>query len=881
MGATLLEIEGRFLGERYRFGECLVGSFELSPGSRKSAEKVGHNGDVIAIKGDADPDELDIRQSYRLFGRFANYHNRRAGVTEKQFHFQTFVLARAHDKDGVIAYLEGVGRGQGVGRATAAQIWERFGADSVRMIREDPELLREINPRLTDDRLRAIQRRLVEQAATEDATIELTNLLNGRGLPKTTARKAIKKWGNKAAEIIRRDPYSLMAFRGCGFKLCDSLWLELGHSPFRLRRQALSAWYAIASNTEGHTWYPLSFVTKAIEQSIGSANVDVVKAIKLAVRLGRISPDHYGALALRRTVGQAGPITDDKDQPGVRVWLAEGRRAKQEESIADYVAEAIDETNPRSFAKYGTIETEEVHYLEFAKCQRCGRRLTAPKVHVVDGMPYGPTCIEYVGQPGEVVTLNDWIEQHPETKPVLREVQVERVDLPEFSLWPDPALIKGIDDHQREKLADALVSRIAVVGGSPGTGKTFATAKLVQAIVSSGLVSMADIAVGAPTGKAAVRITAAMQQAGVNLRARTWHSLLGVGVSDDESGDWGFLHNRKNRWSYRVIIGDESSMIDTALMSSILAARPRGCHVLFVGDVHQLPPVGTGAPLRDLIASNAIGYGELTEIKRNSGGIVEACAAIRDGKPWSGGDNLQVIEQATPDDQMAMALRVIRRAQSKGYDPVWDCQVLVAVNAKSKLSRKEVNQRLQAELNPNPEVKGCPFRLADKVVCLKNGYYTSINPVDPSDDNAGENNQVFVANGELARVVEIEPKCLIVELSSPDRTIRVPRGGKSDGDDSSATGCSWDLAYGLSVHKSQGSEWPIVITMIDEYPGARMICSREWLYTAISRGKDKTFLIGKKLTADGMCARVAIGKRRTLLRELIQRGVFSRTLQML
>jgi hypothetical protein len=120
----------------------------------------------------------------------------------------------------------------------------------------------------------------------------------------------------------------------------------------------------------------------------------------------------------------------------------------------------------------------------------------------------------------------------------------------------------------------------------------------------------------------------------------------------------------------------------------------------------------------------------------------------------------------------------------------------------------------------------------------------------------------------------VADKYLVAELTSPARTIRIPRGKALEsegGGEESGAGCSWDLAYGLSTHKSQGSEWPVTIVIIDEYPGARMVCSREWLFTAISRGKAKAVLIGKKATADAMCRRVAIGHRRTFLRELIQR----------
>lgn len=343
-------------------------------------------------------------------------------------------------------------------------------------------------------------------------------------------------------------------------------------------------------------------------------------------------------------------------------------------------------------------------------------------------------------------------------------------------------------------------------------------------------------------------------------------------MAESGSGGWSFLHNANNPWPFRIIIGDESSMLDTALMRSVFAARSRGCHVLLIGDVNQLPPVGAGAPLRDLIASQCIGYGELTEIKRNSGGIVEACAAIRDGKPWFAGDNLIIDQAATPAAQMDRALDHIRDAKADGLDPVWDCQVIVAVNARSPLSRKIVNERLQDELNPNPIIKGSPFRLDDKIVCTANGKYRPVDAVDDED--------VYVANGELAKVISVDSKSIVASLTSPDRMIRIPRGKPtSEEGGESSSGCSWDLAYGMTCHKLQGSEVPICIVLIDEYPGAKMVCSREWITTAFSRAKSRCIVLGKTATADSMCRRVAIGKRKTFLREILQLEVTKKTME--
>ncbi|TWT65644.1 AAA family ATPase [Crateriforma conspicua] len=854
MPARLQEIEGTFRRQRYRFDDCIIGEIELPAN--------GTPGEWLTIKGDAEDGELIRGGRYRFYGRFAKYRNKRSGVEEKQFHFQTFVPALAHDREGVVAYLAAAGQGFGMGKATAEKAFDKFGGDAVSVIRQSPRELLSLNNRITPEQCDAIADKLNQQKATEDATIELTSLLAGRGLPKVTSRNAIKKWGNQAAEIVKRDPYSLMNFRGCGFKLCDKLYLEMGLPADKLRRQALCAWHSVASQSDGHTWYPAMAVVQAIRQAIGSAKARPKAAVGLAMRLGRLSPDHYGALAGIKTDGASGPIKEDGSHP----WLAEGRAAKSEESLASMLAEAIAESSPKPITSFGQEIVSWREAVEAIKCNRCGRLLTAPEVHVWDGKPFGPTCIGYIsdGTDVDVLPLGDWFNQQPDIiRSQIVTVPRGKIDLPPFSLWPDPTNIDGIDQHQRDKLTEALVSRVAILGGSPGTGKTYATAMLIRALLKSGRVGPEDIAIGAPTGKAAVRLTEALQAAGVELTARTWHSLLGVGQSEDRGG-WSFLHNERNPWTFRVIVGDESSMVDLSLMRSIFAARPRGCHVLLVGDVHQLPPVGAGAPLRDMIASKSIGYGELTEIKRNSGGIVEACAAIRDCQRWEPGDNLSIWESDPEKNEIERAIFLLDRARANGFDPVWDCQVLVAVNDRSELSRKKINRILQQELNTNPEVKGTPFRQGDKIVCLKNGRYPMV------DKDAGD--EVYVANGELAEVIAVEDKRLLAKLIISRDEVLIPRGNSS-GDDDAATGCNWDLAYALSVHKSQGSEWPVVIVMLDDYAGARLVCDRSWLYTAISRAKSKCFLVGRRHVADAMCRNQAIGKRRTLLREQLQRKI--------
>lgn len=435
--------------------------------------------------------------------------------------------------------------------------------------------------------------------------------------------------------------------------------------------------------------------------------------------------------------------------------------------------------------------------------------------------------------------------------------------------WPDLSG-SGCSDHQIQEAAKATAGILGVLAGSPGTGKTFTLAKIVRAIQESE--GAARIAVCAPTGKAAVRVTENLARQGVGLVATTIHRLLGVIEADGDG--WTFEHNADNPLPIDYLFVDETSMCDTTLLASLLAARPAGCHVLLIGDPDQLSPVGHGAPLRDLIAAG-LPCGHLKEIQRNAGRIVRACAEIRDDQriefspkaDVEAGENLVLVRALTPEAQLRELEARLGAAGRDGHDPTWDCQVVVPLNEKGPLARTTLNRELQKLLNPSGQrMDGCPFRGGDKIVCTKNGTL----PLIEGDRNGSPaDGEAYVANGELAKVIEIRPTMLVLRLDSPYRLVRVPRGKAKGGEESNDTGCNFDLAYALSVHKSQGSEWPIVIVMLDSCGGAVRLCDRHWLYTAISRAKELCVCIGAQKTANAMVAKSHMWLRKTFLRESI------------
>jgi exodeoxyribonuclease V alpha subunit len=406
----------------------------------------------------------------------------------------------------------------------------------------------------------------------------------------------------------------------------------------------------------------------------------------------------------------------------------------------------------------------------------------------------------------------------------------------------------NVTDHQREQLHAALAGQIGVLCGGPGTGKTYTVARHVGRHIDR--CGAGSVIVGAPTGKAAVRLTQAFRDAGVNIQAQTWHSTLRVQQIID--GRWTFEYGRGNPLPASLLISDETSMNDLPLMLAVMRARAKGTRMLLVGDVNQLPPVGVGAPFRDVLASGCPS-GQLTTIMRNSGGIVEACDAIRQGRRWQPGDNLRLVEVNETEDYVAEIKRILERHSAEGLDVKWDTQVVTAMNSKSPLSREPLNAELTQFLNKEPGdgTGAWQFRKMDKVLCRRNQFLSAV-----TEDGRPAGNQ-YVANGDMGIVYSISQHYADVMLPIQDVIVRIPFTSRLD----------WVLGYAITVHSSQGSEWPVVIVILDK-AGTR-VCDRSWFYTAISRAKSCCYILGPRGIADRACRTQKSQERITLLRQKI------------
>jgi hypothetical protein len=331
MARRLEEITATILHERLRFGEgapftvILDGAVE---GAANGSARVALKGET---RGEGDQEEPRQFGAYHFYGRWDSYTNRRTGETEQQFRWDTFTAAEPHSRAGVIAYLE---QAPNVGRVLAGRLFDKFGSDAVKVLREHPEAAAAACDRLSPEAAKEASEYLEQKKALENCSIELIGLLNGRGFPKSLAEHAVKEFGNRAAEVIKGDPYKLMRFRGAGFKRCDSLYLELGHPRAKLKRQAYCATHAItqAISASGDTWIYRQVADVGLAGSIGGAEVRADHALQLANRGGILSVEH--------TAGTNGPI-DFVD--GDTVWLSDARKARSEIRLADYVCEALRE----------------------------------------------------------------------------------------------------------------------------------------------------------------------------------------------------------------------------------------------------------------------------------------------------------------------------------------------------------------------------------------------------------------------------------------------------------------------------------------------------------------------------------------------------------
>lgn len=418
------------------------------------------------------------------------------------------------------------------------------------------------------------------------------------------------------------------------------------------------------------------------------------------------------------------------------------------------------------------------------------------------------------------------------------------------------------DELQIRAVIEAVNSGLLIITGGPGTGKTTTINTIIRYFEQEEM----EILLAAPTGRAAKRMTEA-----TGYEARTIHRLLeltGVPSDDKDTSGMHFERNEENPLEADAIIIDEMSMVDIYLMHALLRAVNPGTRLILVGDINQLPSVGPGNVLRDMIASGAFNVVQLTRIFRQAAesDIIVNAHKINDGEQIPLGKRSKdflFIRREHPDAIISAMLTLVReKLPNYVHADMFDIQIMTPMR-KGALGVERLNTILQSFLNPKDpskpekEVNGTIYRVGDKVMQIKNNYQIEWETRNkygiPIDSGAG------VFNGDIGIIREIN-------TFAEELTVEFDEGKMVDYSFKQLE--ELELAYAITIHKSQGSEYPAVV--IPVYSGPRMLMTRNLIYTAVTRARVCVCLVGIPEMLQTMVDNVVEQRRYTGLKIRIQ-----------
>lgn len=661
----------------------------------------------------------------------------------KQFKVEAYQIKIPQDTAALERYL-GSGAIKGIGAALAARIIRHFGADTLRIMEEEPERLAEIKG-ISSRKAQEIGVQLAEKSEMRNAMI----FLQQYGISLALGAKIYNQYGDTMYQVLQENPYKLAEdIQGVGFKIADEIAAKAGIAGNSEHRVRSGLFYVLAqATTEGHVYLPKQVLFGRGRDLLGVEEELLEKCLM--------------DLAIERKV------------------------------ILKELPDASGQTRQ-------IVYSSQYYYLELN---------VARMLH----------------------DLNISCEED--------EVRIDR-RIRKLEKNEDISL----DDLQREAVREAVRNGLFILTGGPGTGKTTTINAIIRYFESEGM----DILLAAPTGRAAKRMTEA-----TGVEASTIHRLLELsGGMEDESAHVRFERNEQNPLEADVIIIDEMSMVDIFLMHALLSAVLPGTRLVLVGDMNQLPSVGPGSVLKDLIHSRCFHVVELTTIFRQAteSDIVVNAHKIHRGEKVTLDNKSRDFFFLKRYDVNVILKVIVTLIQQKlpryvDANPM-DIQVLTPMR-KGVLGVENLNSILQRFLNPpspdkaEKETARGIFREGDKVMQIRNNYQLEWEIRGKHGIVAESGMGVF--NGDLGTVREINPYSELL-------TVEFEEGRFVDYEFKQLE--ELELAYAVTIHKSQGSEYPAVI--IPLLGGPRLLMTRNLLYTAVTRARRCVTLVGSDVTFQAM-----------------------------
>ena len=640
-----------------------------------------------------------------------------------------------------------------------------------------------------------------------------------RGIGPATAKLLIKAFGEETLDVLYSDPERLLDVPGIGPKRAKMIMESYAEQAQQREAMVFLQSYGITPSLAVKIFKRYGENVKQVIRQNPYRLVEDVEGIgfktadKIAASLG-VEPDSEYRLSagVKHALSEATGTVGHCYLPREELVLAAQRLLGCETELIDHMIDSLILTHSLSAQMLPGEEDEQIVAVYLPQTFRAENEVARRLREMIDAMPNSMAT-----------DLSAQIDE------------LERIE--------------GVTFHpqQRQAIETAVKSGMTVITGGPGTGKTTIIKCIIKLLSVGG-----EIALAAPTGRAAKRMSEAC-----GMEAKTLHRLLEYG---GEEGD--FARGQDNPLEMDTLIIDEMSMVDIFLMRSVLRALVPGTRLIMVGDSDQLPSVGAGNVLSDILESGAVPAVELTEIFRQDekSMIVYNAHRINHGEAPrlnAKGSDFFFERASSPVDaaNRIVQLCAVRLPKFLGLDPVKQMQVL-SPTKKGDCGVWMLNQLLQAQFNPasahkKERVRGdTTFREGDKVMQTRNNYQLKWKKEGVFAWEEGQG----VFNGDIGFITEIDPQERTITVQFDDE--RIAAYEAADVDD-------LELAYCISVHKSQGSEFPVVV--MPAVGGPPMLLTRNLLYTAVTRARRMVMIVGREAAIDQMIGNVNTKKRYSAL----------------